>query len=147
MEIKLATSDKEKEDLDQLLWEVLWKRLGFDHNIRETFKLETRQIELIAVQDRVVIGGLVANWLPDSELEIRHIAVAADSQENSVGRHLFRELISMIKSNNSIKIKSWARNTSIGFFAHLGFVATGELLEHPQFTKHEITFEQVVLNQ
>ena len=145
MEIKRATSDGEKGELDRLLWDVLWKPLGFSRDIRQSFKLDKPQIDLIAVHNDAIVGGLVANRLSDSEVEIRHIAVAPDFQGQSVGRGLVKKLIELIKSDTSVKILTYARNTSVGFFARLGFVSTGEDLEHPSFAKYGITFQQMYL--
>ena len=49
MKIKQAKTDKEKNELDQLLWDVLWKPLGLPRDIRKSFKLKNPQIELLLV--------------------------------------------------------------------------------------------------
>jgi hypothetical protein len=101
MKIKHVVSDKEKNELDQLLWNVLWKPLGLPRDIRQSFKLNNPQNDLIAVDNGVVIGGLVANWLFESGNEI--------------------------------------------FFTKLGFISTGEYLEHHDFARHGIKFQQMYL--
>lgn len=101
MKIKHAISDKEKIELDQLLWDVLWKPLGLPRDIRQSFKLNNPQIDLVAVDNGVAIGGLVANWLSESENEI--------------------------------------------FFTKLGFISTGEHIEHQDFARHGIKFQQIYL--
>ena len=143
MKIKHAVSDKEKNELDQLLWNVLWKPLGFPRDIRQSFKLNNPQIDLIAVDNDFVIGGLVANWLSENEIEIRHIAVESDYQGIGVGKCLVEKLIVLLREDAPVKIHTYARNTSIGFFAKLGFIPTDKYLEHPDFTKHGIKFQQM----
>jgi hypothetical protein len=49
MKIKHAVSNKEKNELDLLLWDVLWKPLGLPRDIRKSFKLNNPQIELLLV--------------------------------------------------------------------------------------------------
>jgi hypothetical protein len=61
MDIKQATTNKEQNGQDELLWDVLWKPLNFKRNVRESFKLDQPQIDIIAVDNSVVIGALVAN--------------------------------------------------------------------------------------
>ena len=101
MKIKHAVSNKEKNELDLLLWNVLWKPLGLPRDIRKSFKLNNPQIDLVAVDNGTVIGGLVANWLSEPENEI--------------------------------------------FFTKLGFISTGEYLEHQDFARHGIKFQQMYL--
>ena len=145
MKIKHAISDKEKSELDQLLWGVLWKPLGLPRDIRQSFKLNNPQIDLVAVDNGVVIGGLMANWLSENEIEIRHIAVSSDFQGLSVGKRLVEKLIKLVQKDNPVKIHTCARNTSVGFFTKLGFISTGEHLEHQDFARHGIKFQQMYI--
>ena len=147
MKIKHAVSDKEKNELDQLLWDVLWKPLGLPRDIRKSFKLNNPQIDLVAVDNGTVIGGLVANWLSESEneIEIRHIAVSSDFQGLSVGKRLVEKLIKLVQKDSPVKILTCARNISVGFFTKLGFISTGEHLEHQDFARHGIKFQQMYL--
>ena len=145
MKIKQAKSDNEKNNLDRLLWEVLWKPLGFQRDIRQSFELDKPQLELIAVDNETVIGGLVANWLTKDEIEIRHIAVKPKYQKLTIGTSLVKRLIESELKDNPVKVMIWARSTSIGFFSKLGFVLKGKYLEHKAFTKHGITFQQMFL--
>lgn len=145
MKIKHAISDKEKSKLDQLLWDVLWKPLGLPRDIRQSFKLNNPQIDLVAVDNGVVIGGLVANWLSENEIEIRHIAVSSDFQGLSVGKRLVEKLIKLVQKDNPVKIQTCARNTSIGFFTKQGFISTGEHLEHQDFARYGVKFQQMYL--
>lgn len=145
MNIKPVISDKEKTELDQLLYDILWKPLGLPRDIRSSFKLNAPQIELVAVDNGAVIGGLVANWLSENEIEIRHIAVSYDFQGLSVGRRLVEKLIRLVQKDAPVKIQTCARNTSAGFFTQLGFISTGEHLEHPDFARHGIKFQQMYI--
>ena len=146
MKIKHATTQKEKKELDQLLWDVLWKPLNFPRHIRKSFKLNNPQIELIAVDNNVTIGALVANWLSEKEIEIRHIAVKPDCQRNSVGKLLVEELFKLVREKAPLQIQTYARNTSAGFFVKLGFKPTGHHLENNDFMKYGIRFQRMYIN-
>lgn len=143
MEIKQATTQKEKKELDRLLWTVLWKPLSLPRNIRVSYKLDTPQIDLIAVDNKVVVGVLVANWLSEKELEIRHIAVKSDYQENSIGSLLIEELFRSIRDKRPIQIQTHARNTSIGFFNRLGFKPRGPRMNQPNFMKQGLWIQEM----
>ena len=88
MHIRLVETQTEKEELDILLWENLWKTLGFPADIRKSFALETPEIEFLALEDDTIIGGMVVNELSDTEYEIRHIAVNPDFRNRNVGKFL-----------------------------------------------------------
>lgn len=143
MNIKQATTHREQGELDQLLWDVLWKPLNFERNIRQSFKLDKPQIEIVAVDNDVIIGALVANWLSKNEIEIRHIAVKTEFQKKAVGRHLVEALFELIKDKNSVTVQTHARSTSVGFFSKLGFNPVGDLLEVDAFMHHGIWLQQM----
>ena len=145
MKIKRAISVEEKYELDQLLWDVLWRPLSLGRDIRNSFKLDKPQIDLIALEHDVVVGGLIANWLSGNEVEIRHIAVRPEYQRRSVGRLLIRGLINLIQGGAPLRIQTYARNTSIDFFVKLGFKPEGHYLRHEDFIKHGIEFQQMCL--
>jgi ribosomal protein S18 acetylase RimI-like enzyme len=140
LQINVVASVREKDALDQLLWEVLWQPLKLPRDAREDFTLDGKSIELIAVTDENIVGGLVANWLSAREIEIRHIAVMSPYQGRSVGQKLIEKLIEMVKPRRCAVVQTIARNASQGFFEKLGFRAKPEILEHPDFAKHGITF-------
>ena len=139
-DVRHVATDGEKLELDDLLWEVLWKPLGFPRKISDAFKLDSPQLDLVAVDGGTVIGGLVANWLSDAVVEIRHLAVAPDRQRSSVGTGLVVELKKSVGKHVPVTIQTYARNTSIGFFTKLGFRPTGERLRHQEFSTHGIDF-------
>jgi GNAT superfamily N-acetyltransferase len=145
MKIKIAESDREKRELDQLLWEVLWEPLGLPRDVRHSFRLDKPEMELVALYRRKVIGGLVACQLAEHQFEIRHLAVHADYQGRSVGRLLIEELIKETSKNAVVWIQTYARNTSVGFFTRLGFVPEGGFLEHQDFARHGIKFQKMWL--
>jgi len=140
IQIRGVIHPQEKEALDQLLWEVLWQPLNLPRDAREDFALEGESVELIAVRDADIVGGLVANWLSAAEVEIRHIAVLPVCRGQSVGRELVKKLIELVKPQRCSAIQAIARNTSLAFFERLGFVAEPEILGHPDFAKHGLTF-------
>ncbi len=145
MKIKHAVTEKEKNELDQLLWDVLWKPLDFSRNIRKSFELNNPQIDLIVINNNVLVGALVANWIYEKEIEIRHIAVKSDFQKCSIGRLLIEELIRLVKEEAPLQIQTHARNTSVGFFTRLGFQPRGNRLEHPDFVKYGIWIQQMYI--
>jgi N-acetylglutamate synthase-like GNAT family acetyltransferase len=145
MHIKYAENQNEKDGLAQLLWDVLWKPLGLPRNIGSSFKLNGPQIELIAVKDDEIIGGLVANWLSKNVIELRHIAVKPGFQKMSIGRRLVTKLITSVRQDCPIEVQVYARNTSTGFYIKLNFTPINELLEHPDFSAHGIKFQQMYL--
>ena len=141
MMIKIAKSQDEKDQLDELLWGVLWKPLNLQRNIRTEFELPGEEIELVAVYNKRIVGALVANWTGENKLEIRHLAVDENCQGKSVGTGLISKLFDLINKNNPVKVQVYARSTSYPFFVKLGFApATEEWIDHPDFKKHGIRF-------
>ncbi|MBI2868983.1 MAG: GNAT family N-acetyltransferase [Chloroflexi bacterium] len=145
VEIMDAVADKQRDELDLLLWSVLWQPLGLPRDIRQTFELSGSEIDLIAVDDGSVVGGVVVSRISANKYEIRHIAVKAGYQGKSVGTRLVEELIRQIRQDTSISVQTWARNTSAGFFTKSGFKPAGERLEHPAFAAHGINFQRMHL--
>lgn len=145
MKIKHAISVEEQYELDQLLWDVLWRPLNLGRDIRNSFKLDKPQIDLIALDHDVVVGGLIANWLSGDEVEIRHIAVIPEYQGRSVGCLLIRRLINLIRGDAPLRIQTYARNTSVDFFVKLGFKTEGNYLRREDFIKYGIEFQQMYL--
>lgn len=141
---KIAKSENEKKQLDELLWKILWKPLGFPRDTRAKFGLPGKEIELIVIEGRTVIAGLVAIWTAQNELEIRHLAVEQGRQHRSIGSELISSLFNLIKKDKSVKVRAYARNTSLAFFEKLGFEKiSGKWIEHPDFEKHNIRFAPV----
>lgn len=140
--IQQFTTPNERAALDELLWVVLWKPLNLPRNIRDSFKLEGGYLELGAKLDDVLIGGLVANWTSPTEVEIRHLVVRPQNQNQGVGARLVGELWVRVSRQGCARVHTIARNTSAGFFRKLGFTrAPGEPPEQPHFKRHGITFE------
>ena len=143
-EFRLVSSRSEVEALDELLWEVLWKPIGLPRDIRDSFKIEGEGVDIIALRDKDVVGGLVANWVFPVEVELRHLAVKPEAQGTHVGCNLVRKLVSMASQRNCLKIWTISRNTSASFFNKLGFYPqAGKVPDHPSFKKHGITFEKL----
>jgi len=145
-EMKRATitpaTASDAAELDRLLWRVLWQPLGLSRNVRRAFHIEGEELELVAKQDRRIIGGLVAVQSSDAGLELRHLAVAADAQHQGVGRALVSELVHIASVQGYHRIHTIARNTSTSFFRKVGFqIAVGKAPKHQTFIKHGITFE------
>ena len=142
--IKVAESYDEREQLDELLWKVLWKPLGLPRDTRNAFALPGKEIELIAVEDLRVVAGLVANWTGKNDLEIRHLAVEEAYQRKFIGTRLLSGLFDLVKKRNPIRVQAYVRNTSCPFFVKCGFKqVTQQWLQHPDFEKHGIRFKPV----
>lgn len=141
LNVSHVQSGSDAEALDQLLWDILWKPLGFPRTIRDSFKVDGEAIELIAKAGERCVGGLVAIRTADREVELRHVAVLTDSQRHGIGRKLVAALIKTISSKGYSRINTIARNTSVDFFKKLGFrIARGNPPEHPDFKRHGIVF-------
>ncbi len=108
MKIKHAATQPEKDELDQLLWDVLWKPLNLPRHIRKSFELNKPEINLLAIDNEVIIGALVANWLSENEVEIRHIAINPDFQGSSAGRLLVEELFKLVQGKTPLTIHTYA---------------------------------------
>jgi ribosomal protein S18 acetylase RimI-like enzyme len=145
MHIQYAENQNEKDGLAQLLWDVLWKPLGLPRDIGSSFKLNGPQIELMAIMDDEIIGGLVANWLSKTVIELLHIAVKPGFQKTSIGKELVTNLITSVQQDCPIKIQVYARNTATGFYTKLNFKPINGYLEHPDFSAHGIKFQQIYL--
>ncbi|MFC1920664.1 GNAT family N-acetyltransferase [Chloroflexota bacterium] len=143
MDIKQATTQKEKRELDRLLWTVLWEPLNLPRNIRNSFKLGGPEIDLIAIDNKIIVGALVANWLSEKEIEIRHLAVKPGNQENSVGSLLVGELFRLIREKTPLQIHAYARNTSLGFFTKLGFKPRGNRINQPNFMQQGLWLQEM----
>jgi len=142
--IKVAQSEDEREQLDELLWRVLWQPLELPRSIRKTFALSGEEIELVAVIGNTVIGGLAAFRSSEAEVEIRHLAVDENRQRNSVGSSLILKLFEMIKQDQHVRVRACVRNTSLGFFEKNGFAPVDdEWMEHPDFIRHGIKFRLI----
>lgn len=145
IKVSVIMDTDEQEELDELLWEVLWKPLDFPKNIRDSFRLDGPGIELVAKQDDKVIGGIVANWMTPTEVALRHIVVADGFQGAGIGRMMFEQLKIVVKSVGCKTIRGYSRNTSVNFFTSLGFEPiSGKMAEHPHFAKHGISFQQLI---
>jgi len=112
-----------------------------DIPIRQSFRIDGESIELIVKIGGRVVGGLVAVWTGKNEMELRHLAVAADSQKKRLGQSLVIRLQEIAVLRGCRRIHTIARNTSVAFFRNLGFtVVPGVPPTHPIFQRHGITF-------
>lgn len=143
MIVKHSLTDRERKQLDFLLWEVLWKDLGLPTDFRSQVKLNSLEVELAAVIDGRVIGALTVNWLSPQSIELRHIAVHPRYQKQDVGRRLHQALLELLNDHAPLTIETHARNTSADFFASLGYARTGEVLRLPEFDKFGITIHKM----
>jgi GNAT superfamily N-acetyltransferase len=132
----------EAAEMDELLWCILWQPLGLPRDIRSEFNIAGERLELAAKENGHIVGGLVAVWIADNEIELRHLAVASSAQRKGIGRALVTTLCRIASLKMCHRIHTIARSTSAGFFREVGFItARGQAPEHPAFLTHGITFE------
>lgn len=142
IEIATVSSRDESEALDAILWDILCKPLDLPRNIRDSFKLEGKSLELVVKSNSTVLGGLVANWTSPTEVELRHLVLKPEIQNQGVGSQLVKELIKMVSEEKCSRVHTIVRNSSVAFLKKLGFsVAEGEAPQHPVFLEHGITLE------
>ncbi|MFC1905964.1 GNAT family N-acetyltransferase [Chloroflexota bacterium] len=145
MEIRQSSTEEDNTELDQFLWKVLWEPLGFDRSVRGEFNLDRPHIDLLAFDQENLVGGLVAYYITDTEVEIRHIAVKDDMQGGAIGKRLIDSLVALLLHEPVTKVNVYARSTSEGFYARCGFVPCGERFEHHLFAKHGINIQPMHL--
>jgi N-acetylglutamate synthase-like GNAT family acetyltransferase len=92
-----------------------------------------------------LVGALVAYYITDTEVEIRHMAVKDDMQGSAVGRRLVDSLVALLLGEDVTKVNVYARSTSEGFYARCGFMPYGERFEHHLFAKHGISIQPMCL--
>jgi N-acetylglutamate synthase-like GNAT family acetyltransferase len=140
--IETVATTTDVAELDELLWHILWQPLGLLRGVRHAFSVDGEELELVAKENGRIVGGLVAVWTADAEVELRHLAVASNAQRHGNGRSLVAELVRIVASRKCRRIHTIARNTSADFFRQLGFrAAQGKAPDHPAFMKQGITFE------
>ncbi|MFC1998042.1 GNAT family N-acetyltransferase [Chloroflexota bacterium] len=145
IEIRQASTERDKAELDQLLWDVLWQPLGFDRDVRREFNLDRPHIDLLGFDKGTLVGGLVVYYITDTEVEIRHIAVKGDMQGSAIGKRLVDSLVNLLSRKPVTKVNIYTRSTSEGFYARCGFVPYGERFEHELFAKHGISIQPMCL--
>jgi GNAT superfamily N-acetyltransferase len=140
--VEIVKTAGDAAELDELLWHVLWQPLGLPRDIRNNFNIDGEKLELAAKESGKIVGGLVAVWAAENEIELGHLAVASSHQRKCIGRGLVAELCHIASIKMYHRIHTIARNTSAGFFRTVGFKTTPGLApEHPVFLEHGITFE------
>ena len=141
IEITRVSSAEEAAALDALLWTVLWKPFGLPRDCRGSFALAGDETELIARDGARIFGGLVAVQRGLSFAEIRHLAIDPQFQGRGIGQALLRETERMARERGVARLRTIARNTSVGFFMRQGFSPVDEAPpEHPAFRAHWIGF-------
>ncbi len=147
MSVNILRVDTEdlQEELDRLLWSVLWAPLGLPSDIRQQFRLPGPSLELVAVRGDRLVGGVVFHYGPGGEPELRHIGVEPGYQTSGIGRRLVQEGLRLLSDKGCRAVSTIARSTSVGFFARLGFVSVPEQVpDHPVFLKHGIRFHKMI---
>jgi GNAT superfamily N-acetyltransferase len=141
VKLSLVSSPADAADLDALLWDVLWQPLGLPRDCRHTFALAGDETELIAREGERIVGGLVAVRSGGALIEIRHLAVDLPFQGRGIGQALIHELENMARQRSFVRLRTIARNTTVGFFMRQGFAPVAEPPpDHPVFRKHRISF-------
>ena len=145
--VELVKTENGSAEIDELLWMVLWKPLGLPRGIRKDFVVEGKEIEIAAIQDGRIIGGIVGVRTSANEMKLRHLAVHPEAQRSGTGLRLVKELVRICTESGCKRIHTIARNTSAGFFRRAGFqTAQGQAPEHPVFLRQGIAFELMEKN-
>jgi N-acetylglutamate synthase-like GNAT family acetyltransferase len=140
--VEVVKTAKDAAELDELLWRVLWQPLGLPRDIRNKFSIDGKKIEVAVKEQGQIVGGLVAVWTSENEIELRHLAVNPDHQSKGIGQSLVAKLFSVYSAKPFHRVHTIARNKSASFFRKLGFqTASDTPPEHPIFMEHGITFE------
>ena len=108
----------------ELRTEILRKPLNLVY-IQEQLALEISDILLAAQENNLIIGCCILTQLPDSQLQLRQMAVANSNQGKGVGAAiiLFAEILA--KEKNQKEIVLHARETAVGFYQKLGYNTFG----------------------
>ena len=141
IQVKPAESEDESRELDNLLWEVLWKPIGLPRDFRESVTPDRECLEFVVKQGGELLGGLVANRVSQTTVELQHLALLPKAQGKVIGRKLLQHFLKEMKNEGCTVVETIARNTSASFFEKMGFVAVpGANPSHPSFLQHDITF-------
>jgi GNAT superfamily N-acetyltransferase len=108
------------QELDQLLWEVLWRPLGFPREVRKTFPIEGSLRELGYFSNGKLLGGAVFSGDAGSIVEFHHLAVLSKAQGAGVGSALVESVVGSLPSGTA-KLVAWARSENASFFQKQGF--------------------------
>jgi GNAT superfamily N-acetyltransferase len=113
-----VSSAGEATALDELLWTVLWKPLGLPRDCRRTFAFAPVGVEseLIARVGERIVGGLVSVQRGPSYIFISHLAIEPQFQGRGIGQALVRRMEDMARERPVDRLRTIARNTSVGFF-------------------------------
>ena len=116
IELSHVSSAEEATALDALLWTVLWQPLGLPLGCRRTFALAGDETELIAREGARIVGGLVSVQRGTSYIFISHLAIEPQFQGRGIGQALVRRMEDMARERPVDRLRTIARNTSVGFF-------------------------------
>ncbi len=130
----------DSDEVDELLWKVLWNPIDLPKDIRNEFKLDGEEITLAAKDSEQIIGIIVANKINHSEYEIRHIAVNPKYQKCGIGKKLIYALENILNKMEVDTVQTIARNSSQSFFETIGFVKMRDYRALPKFLKFGISF-------
>jgi len=117
-----------ESDYHQLLdlrHRVMRAPLGLEFS-KEELALEAGYIHLAAIDDGVVIGGLVLIDLGHHLFKVRQMVVTPERQGQGIGRALLELALDISRSHGGKKIKLDARIEATGFYKTIGFHNVGE---------------------
>ena len=96
--------------------------------------LHTKFTIIVAVHEEEVVGGCVVVVRVDTDIhklsQIKHVAVADEYQDKSVGTELMKKAEEIIgKGKVELHIAS-TKDDAVGFYKNLGYEVEGELKSH-----------------
>lgn len=134
------------QDVDQLLYDVLWKPHGLDREIRKQFTTGLAQYTFVASDYEKACGCIIVCEHPD-ELELRHMAVASDFQNRGIGTKLLNYVLDHFSNNSDKKTMFvFARNKALNFYIRQGFYPSDdEWLEIPGVVMKGVRFKRLIV--
>ncbi len=145
MRFTMETDEFALQQVDALLYEVLWEPYGMP-NVRHQFDKGEAEIIFAAKDGITVAGAFVLIVYKDKSAELRHAAVLPEYQGQKTGRGLWNEVLEYIKAESINSIYVYARNTAIGFWEKIGFRVETDWIDHDFFANHGIRFKVMMFD-
>ena len=142
MRFTMETDEFALQQVDALLYEVLWEPYGMP-NVRHQFDKGEAEIVFTAKDGITVVGAFMLIVYKDKSAELRHAAVLPEYQGQKAGQGLWNETLEYIRAEGIESVYVYARNTAIGFWEKTGFRAETDWLDHEAFAGSGIRFKRM----
>ena len=108
--------------------QILREPLGLDFSDEDT-AAEAGEVHVVAVERGEIVGTLLLRGEAEGVVKMRQVAVAAKKQGRGIGRDLVKFAEALVWAERGDVIVLNARETVVGFYEALGYVAEGEIFE------------------